>query len=181
VIRFLRPVLACDPERFFDEFHPVVFRFVQSRWGASRQDVEDLVQETLLLAWRGRKEFRGDSSALTWVLAIAKNRLRLRQRKGPAESADRARKALRGLESRLLPSDVVQSEEMIRRVRQALAQLDPDYQDVLVRRYYDGCSIRSIAQSLGESEKAVESRLARAKSAFREQLENGREGESFDE
>jgi RNA polymerase sigma-70 factor (ECF subfamily) len=172
-------MLASDPERFFDEFHPAVFRFIQSRWGAPRPDVEDLVQETLLLAWRGRMEFRGDSSALTRVLAIAKNRLKRRQRPRPAEPDDRARKALERLQSTLLPSDLVLSEEVIRSVRQALSQIDPDYQDVLVRRYYDGCSIRSIAVSLGQSEKAIESRLARAKAAFRERLENGSEDGSF--
>ena len=40
----------------------------------STQDAEDLVQETLLAAWRGLDEFRGSASIRTWLYRIATNR-----------------------------------------------------------------------------------------------------------
>src|SRR3954469_20992595 len=40
----------------------------------SVQDAEDLVQETLLAAWRGLAEFEGRSSVRTWLYRIATNR-----------------------------------------------------------------------------------------------------------
>ena len=37
-------------------------------------DAEDLVQETLLSAWRSLNGFRGNSSLRTWLYRIATNR-----------------------------------------------------------------------------------------------------------
>jgi RNA polymerase sigma-70 factor (TIGR02960 family) len=40
----------------------------------SLQDAEDMLQETLLAAWRGLDEFRGHASLRTWLYRIATNR-----------------------------------------------------------------------------------------------------------
>jgi RNA polymerase sigma factor (sigma-70 family) len=40
----------------------------------SVQDAEDMVQETLLAAWRGLEEFEGRSSLRAWLYRIATNR-----------------------------------------------------------------------------------------------------------
>ncbi|MGH7361770.1 MAG: RNA polymerase sigma factor, partial [Candidatus Methylomirabilales bacterium] len=91
--------LDLDPSAFFDEFYPQVFRFVAAATGAAAADVEDLVQETLLHAWRNRAQFRGDASPLTWVLAIARNRARARLRALETRGAhDRTLRALAALE-----------------------------------------------------------------------------------
>jgi RNA polymerase sigma-70 factor, ECF subfamily len=163
--------LDLDPSAFFDEFHPRVFRFIAAATGAAAADVDDLVQETLLHAWRNRAQFRGDASILTWVLAIAKNRVKMRARslgKRPAFGA---------IDREALPVDVVRSEEAAAAVRQALGALDPDHADVLLRRYFEGRTVREIAEALGESEKAVESRLHRAREALREKLAQGGDDE----
>ena len=163
-----------DAASFFDEMYPRVHRFISAATGAGRSDVEDLVQETLFEAWRARDRFRGDASPLTWVLAIAKNRVRLRRRsRGHEGEAERALRAIASLAVEELPADLAQGEEMRRRVRQALEEVDEAYATVLVQRFYEGLSVRAISERLGESEKAVESRLHRAKEAFRGCLERG--------
>src|ERR1700747_3496146 len=40
----------------------------------SLQDAEDLLQETMLAAWRGLEQFEGRSSLRTWLYRIATNR-----------------------------------------------------------------------------------------------------------
>jgi RNA polymerase sigma factor (sigma-70 family) len=40
----------------------------------SVQDAEDMVQETLLAAWRGLAEYEGRASVRTWLYRIATNR-----------------------------------------------------------------------------------------------------------
>jgi len=40
----------------------------------SVQDAEDLVQETLLAAWRGLDQYQGHASVRTWLYRIATNR-----------------------------------------------------------------------------------------------------------
>ena len=93
-----------DPSAFFDEAYPRVFRFVASLTGAPAADVDDLVQESLLEAWRGRAAFRGESSLLTWVLGIARRRA-LGRRKSTARRDDVLR-ALREMETRPIPADL---------------------------------------------------------------------------
>jgi RNA polymerase sigma-70 factor (ECF subfamily) len=167
--------LPADAATFFSGFYPLVWRFVSSASGAGRADVEDLVQETLLEAWRGRDRFRGDSEALTWILAIAKNRVLLRRRSlGQAGRAQREiHEAASSIDRVLVPDELLESEEMRGRVRRALEEVGESYSRVLVLRYCEGLAVREIAARLGEGEKAVESRLQRAREAFRECLNRG--------
>lgn len=162
--------LAADPSSFFDELHPQVFRFIAAT-GAPAADVDDLVQETLLHAWRSRAQYKGEASVSTWVLAIARNRVRMRLRS--LESRTAFEKALRALDEEEIPGDVLRDAETAGAVRRALEDLDPDQREALIRRYYDGLSVKELALRLDESEKAVESRLHRAREALREKLKQG--------
>jgi RNA polymerase sigma-70 factor, ECF subfamily len=157
-----------DPSAFFDEAYPRVFRFIASLTGAPAGDVDDLVQESLLEAWRGRASFRGDASLLTWILGIARRRA-LGRRRSTARR-DELLRALRELETAPVPADLLRDEELVRRVRTALDEIEAGYAEVLVLRYLEAKPVREIAAGLGESEKAVESRLHRAREALRDRL-----------
>jgi len=69
-----RPSLA-DPERWVDEHGDYLYGFARFR---VRLDAvaEDMVQETLLAAWKARDRFEGRSSERTWLTAILKNKIR---------------------------------------------------------------------------------------------------------
>ncbi len=56
-------------DRFHAELQLHCYRIV-----GSVQDAEDLVQETLLAAWRGLERFEGRSSLRSWLYRIATNR-----------------------------------------------------------------------------------------------------------
>jgi RNA polymerase sigma-70 factor, ECF subfamily len=162
--------LDLHPAAFFGEFYPKVFRFVAAATGAPQADVDDLVQETLLHAWRNRAQFRGDASALTWVLSIARNRVKMRLRAvKPAVFA--------AIDREEIPADAVGSAEAAAAVRRALDAIDPAHAEVLMLRYFEGLAVRDIAARLGEGEKAVESRLHRAKVALRDRLAQGGDDE----
>jgi RNA polymerase sigma-70 factor, ECF subfamily len=162
----IRPNL--DPSAFFDEAYPQVFRFVAALTGAPAADVDDLVQEALLEAWRGRASFRGDATLLTWVLGIARRRALSRRRS--TARREQVLRALRAVDDQPVPPDVLQDEETVRRVRTALDALEPAYAELLVLRYYESRTVHDIAATLGETEKAVESRLHRAREALRDLL-----------
>jgi RNA polymerase sigma-70 factor (ECF subfamily) len=60
---------AAIAERFRPELHVHCYRMV-----GSVQDAEDLVQESLMAAWRALDGFEGRSSLRTWLYRIATNR-----------------------------------------------------------------------------------------------------------
>ena len=163
--------LDLEPSAFFDEFYPRIFRFVASATGAPAADVDDLVQETLLHAWRNRAQYRGESSLLTWVLSIARNRAKMRNR-SLRKKAD-VESALRKIDREEIPADLLQSEETAGAVRRAIDALDPAHAEVLLRRYFESRTLREIAEEFGESEKAIESRLHRARESLRDKLLQG--------
>src|SRR5437660_8155465 len=56
-------------DRYRSELQLHIYRIV-----GSTQDAEDLLQETLLAAWRGLEEFEGRASMRAWLYRIATNR-----------------------------------------------------------------------------------------------------------
>ena len=171
------PATAWNLETFFNEFYPRIRRFVSIVSGAPPDEVEDLVQETLLAAWRDRDAFRAESSLDAWIQSIARNRVRRRYRtEGRRKELRETMAALASLESSEIPETILGLQETGRRVRDALDRLDPTYAEVLILKYLHDRKVAWIAEKLGESEKAVESRLSRAK----EELRNLLKGMSHD-
>lgn len=63
-----------DPTLWVDRYADAMFRFALSRVG--RPEVaEDLVQETLLAAWRARESFDGRSRFSTWLGGILRRKI----------------------------------------------------------------------------------------------------------
>lgn len=63
-----------DPETWVDRYGDGLLRYALTRVG-DRSTAEDLVQETLLAAWRGRSGYSGSCSAETWLTSILKRRV----------------------------------------------------------------------------------------------------------
>ncbi len=63
-----------DPRRWLDGHGDYLYRYAKAR--VRRPDVaEDLVQETLLAAWRGRAKFRGRAVERSWLTSILKHKV----------------------------------------------------------------------------------------------------------
>jgi RNA polymerase sigma-70 factor (ECF subfamily) len=165
----LRTVEA-DQRSSFRDIYPRVFRFVFSRTSLPAGDVDDIVQETLAHGWQRRNEFLELSSFESWLLSIARNKIadfwrgRVRSR-----GADVGR-ALEKIDEAPIPEDLLKTAELRQCVADALDRLEADYARVLILRYLDDLPVRAIAEQLRETESAVESRLTRARDAFRKLL-----------
>jgi RNA polymerase sigma-70 factor (TIGR02960 family) len=159
----------------------------------SVQDAEDLVQETLLAAWRGLDRFEGRASLRSWLYTIATNRclnaLRDRGRRlpdlptPPAEAPEppdpsRTREPiwLEPYPDALLEGVLDRSHDPHARyeAREAiglafvagLQRLPPRQRAVLVLRDVLGFRAREVAEMLGVSEASVTSALHRARSTL---------------
>jgi len=75
-----------DPAGWVDAHGDILFRFALVRV-RDRTLAEDLVQETLLAAFRGRDSFSGRSSERTWLVGILKNKIADHFRRSARESS----------------------------------------------------------------------------------------------
>lgn len=87
-----KPTANPRPEDWVAAHGDALYRYAYYRI-YDRAAAEDLVQETLLAAWRARSGFRGESSERTWLIGILKRKaidfLRTRARERPlADDAD---------------------------------------------------------------------------------------------
>jgi RNA polymerase sigma-70 factor (TIGR02960 family) len=168
----------------------------------SLQDAEDLLQETLLAAWRGLEQFEGRSSLRGWLYTIATNRclnaLRDSSRRPQAVPGDRAGMAhpsesfaeiswlqpypdalLEGVIDGRAGSDPAARYEAKESVALAfvsgLQHLAPRQRAVLVLRDVLGFHADEVAEMLGSSEASVTSALQRARAALEKRLVPRRE------
>ncbi|MCG5431973.1 sigma-70 family RNA polymerase sigma factor [Mycobacterium sp. MYCO198283] len=157
------------------------------RLTGSLHDAEDLVQETLLRAWKGHGTFRGQSSLRTWLYRIATNTcltaLESRQRRPlpsglGAPSSDPHDELAQNAEvpwleplpdDALDPSTIVGSRESVRLAFvAALQHLSPRQRAVLVLRDVLQWKAAEVAEALGTSTAAVNSLLQRARAQLDE-------------
>ena len=141
-----------------------VFRFVY--WLCrDRALAEDVVQETLLRAWRSLDSLGDDKAARPWLLTIARRELaRVFERKRlPMVDIDVANEAE---PEALAINDRHEVEEM----RRAILKLEVIHREPLVLQVLMGYSTEEIAHHLDISVAAVLTRLFRARQVLRQQL-----------
>lgn len=123
---------------------------------------DDVVQETLLRAWRSLDSLTDDRAAKPWLLTIARREhARLHERR-KLETVDVD--ALAAAEDPALAArDEIESGD----IRAAILALPDDYREPLVLQVLMGYSTDEIARQLGLSSGAVLTRLCRARQKLR--------------
>lgn len=151
-----------------------LYAFVHYRIGRDRTQVEDVVQETFLVAVRDIARFDGRSTFHAWLCGIARNTIRSQRRKQqPKALEDVLGEAQGDIDAILadvarepLPDAVLEREETRDLVGATLSSLPEDYQRALTAKYVEGLSTNAIAEREKKSPKATESTLTRARLAF---------------
>ncbi len=157
-----------------------MYRFAHRLCGEP-EAAKDLVQETFLNAYRGFDRFRGDAQISTWLYTIASRAcLRMRRRRKGAPERElsleefiptsdgefRLQIPIEGLS----PEAALQNKQLRAALDAAINQLPKKYQMVLVLRDMEGLSAKEVGAIMGLNERAVKSRLHRARLFVRRQL-----------
>lgn len=131
---------------------------------------QDAVQETFLKAYRKFHTFRGDCSEMSWLCAIAINCCRdIRRSKWFRNESGRSLEELPETGEEFKANDDTLINEVM--------NLPRKYREVILLHYYQGISLREIAQIQSINESTLSTRLKRA----REKLKSKLEGWYFDE
>ncbi len=174
-------IAAAEFARIVASHRPQILRFLL----ASLRDVdlaETLTQECFLKAHRNWKHFRGESSALTWLMRIAINlqkdywrnrRIQFwRKTQTNAVDLDEASEWLpngeRNAEQQIL------AREQVAQVWQAVKGLSERQRTVFLLRYVEERELSEIAAATGLSEGTVKAHLSRALGRVRTELRGTR-------
>ena len=146
---------------------PAIYRF-GVKMCRDPEDAKDVLQETLLAAARGVREFRGASSLSTWLYTVARSfciKKRRTSKFAPTNTVSLDDQAA-AVQPRTLekgPEEAASDRELTALLDRAVASLDPASREVLVLRDVDGLTAPEVAEVLGVSVDAVKSRLHRAR------------------
>lgn len=157
-------VLAGDArawQTWYDESFADLYAYVVWRCAGLRDAADEITQEAWLTAVRRIAGFDPAAGSFAgWLRGIAANLLRNHFRQA------RRRPAAHSLNGQL-PAPTAPTDQA-ERIARALALLPEHYESVLRAKYLEQQSVAKIADSCGDSAKAVESLLTRARQAFRE-------------
>lgn len=153
-----------------ERWEGVVFAFLLRMLG-SREEAQDLTQETFMRMIGAAPRYRPDGRFQSWLLRIAGNQARSRLRR---------RKVIRWLSFDLLPTDPVsetpsalaalEGDQERAMVRAAIGRLPDRQRQALILRQYHDMSYDEIAQAMDATTGSVQMLLHRAMTALRQDL-----------
>ena len=152
-------------QRYFDG----VCRFFRNK--VTHEEVEDLVQRTMLAVVGSRASFRKESSFRTYLFTLARNEVHAHytRRRPKRDAIDFGTMSVADLGPS--PTGLMALRDEERLLLQALRQIPVDLQIALELHYYEGMSGPELADVLQIPEGTVRSRLRRAKALVQERVE----------
>lgn len=158
----------------FDRHHDAVYRLISRLLRTEPAEIDDLVQQTFLEAWRSAKSYGGRGAVRSFLFGIAANTVRHHIR-----GAARRRAALAEVpaptETRG-PDDTAIRAQQVHRLAAALEQLPED-----LRIAYVMCDLEEVpgveaARALGVRAGTLWRRLHEARRALRDAIDGGAHG-----
>jgi len=129
--------------------------------GKRGDDVEELAQETFLIAWQKLPELRNPGSVSPWIYRIAGNMaMKQMKKKRPLPLTE---------DPPARDFDDLRAERLVSLVK-AVGQLKEPYRDIVLRKHFSGDSGEKIARDVGVAPGTVWSRLSRAYAELRAML-----------
>jgi RNA polymerase sigma-70 factor (ECF subfamily) len=154
-------------------------------WLKAKVDASDLVQQTMLEAYRAFGEFRGQTSGewLAWLKTILRHNAAeyvrhyhvVQKRKAGREvpighDSERKDGVFEPFDPRGTPSAIAVEREEALRLADAIAVLPPDYQDVIMLRHGQRLPFDEVARRMSRSRPAVQMLWLRAVRKLQESM-----------
>jgi RNA polymerase sigma-70 factor (ECF subfamily) len=167
----LRRIAAADRSAMhtlFSRHHLAVYRFVLQ----ALQDkalAEDVTTEVFLDVWRHASRFQGRSTALTWILAIARQKTFAAARpKGRAPIGGDIAAAAAARRNDPVARPQAADRNVV--LRQCMARLSAEHREVIDLVYYQEQSVESVATILGIPRSAAQTRVFSARKRLADEL-----------
>lgn len=149
-----------------------------ARFVKSADDVEDVVQDVFVRAYRGLASFRGDSQFYSWLYRIASNAALNHLRRAPDDVLlgddapdERISEFTPGISDAAQPDRTLMAEQIADAVQRALAKLQPQLAEALMLFEVEKKSYAEIAEILQIPIGTVRTRIFRAREFIARRLE----------
>ena len=179
--RLARNVVSGDRDALrtlFDRHYGPVYRYCLRQ--VPPPDAEEIATETLRQAIRRIETYRGEAALTTWINRVARSQLSAHFKRNnrharvvSIDQNERLRAEVEAMAADLnTPEQAQASADRQALVHYLLDALPGDYGDILEWKYIEGLSVGEIANKLSTTTLAIQSKLARARRAFKEHFEN---------
>ena len=145
-----------------EKYMDMVYRIALNALG-SVADAEDVTQNVMVRLYRADPDFESEEHAKRWLIRVAVNEskrlvgLPWKKREASFEEV---------LNAASVEADGLQ-KDLVRKI----AQLQPKYRVPMYLYYFEGYSIKEIAELTGSKTSTLQTRLARGREKLREVLE----------
>ena len=133
-------------------------------WIVRSDDVDDIIQETFVKAWKKYKTFKNKSSFKTWIYKIAKNTAYDFLKK------NRKYNELKELREEALETKNDINQNLSSLITEGLGELSPKHKEIFILFYKLSYTSKEISKLLKISEGTVKSRLFYARDIFKNYL-----------
>lgn len=154
-------------EKLYEKYHQDLYQFI-FYMVKDKEVCEDLVQEVYIKVLKSYDSFKGDSSEKTWLFSIARHvtidffRSVKRRRNRIYEFFDWDKNGSLLPDRNLLPDEITEQNEEIKRVYHYLDKCTPEQKSVLILRYIQSFTLQETAEILGFSLSKVKTTQHRA-------------------
>jgi len=158
-------------DRYAGRIYSFAFRMV-----GSREDAEDITQDTFFLAFRNLRDLREHAHFEPWLYKIARNEIYKKRRKAKvkSDSLDEWDKGevniLKSTDPARNPEGKLLAAELGTRVKAIFEALPMRYKETLVLAVLQGLSYQKVSRILGRSLSAVKTDVYRARILISEKM-----------
>lgn len=178
-VELVKLVLTGEIETFaelVERYEKLVFSFLLTRL-QDMQEVEDIVQETFVKAFRHLATFDCERRFAGWLVTIARNLLIDSRRRASRNvaSTDLVNDVMLSdslKDGKTQPADILIRREQFRRIVKMIQELPEDMRTPFLLRVVNELSYQEIAEILEMPLQTVKNRIFKARALLREKREN---------
>jgi RNA polymerase sigma-70 factor (ECF subfamily) len=162
-------------EQWFRRYADAVYTFVYYKVGKDSDLARDIVQDTFLEGIAKIAQYNQKKASMyVWLLFLSRNHIKraLRAKKRSFTNTcihlpdKRYLDYCRNISSQIIPEEIIHTQEMAELVQITLGGIPAGYREILRLHYYEGNSIKKIADFRQITEGAAKVLLHRARKAF---------------
>ncbi|MDR1518732.1 MAG: RNA polymerase sigma factor [Planctomycetota bacterium] len=165
-------------EEFYEIYFPRLYRFVFYRVGQDHHHSEEVVHDTFMEAVEKAGQFNPSRGSVeSWLITMSRNRIRsinaimIRPRKYEQSwnlMDGKFDNLLADMNRNNLPDAALENDYLRTLIAAIMGSIPREYSSLLEMKYISNLSVHDISQTVHKTEKAVESKLTRARAAFRD-------------